>query len=82
MRKIKNRIILILRTLKNLPEIEQNIMQIRKDMVNIRKDMVNIRKDMKEQDLRSTGSQALLFNQQQHLETMIEELIKLRANKE
>ena len=89
MRMIKKRIISILRTLKNLPNIEQDIVNSRKDMVEIRKDMVEIRKvmveirkDMEEQELRTAGSQALLFNQQQHLEIMIKELIKSRVNKE
>lgn len=71
MSNIMNRLISTLRSLIGFSEVEQDIGEIRKGMEEIRK-------GMEDQELRTAARQALLLNQQQHLEIIISELARTR----
>ena len=69
MSKMLNRWMSALRDLLHLSAIER-------DIADSKRDIVEIRKAMEDRELRTGAGQALLANQQQYLEIMINELDK------
>ena len=71
MSNFMNRLISTLRSFMRFSEVERDIGELRKGMEELRK-------GMEDQELRSAARQALLVNQQQHLEIMLIEFAKAR----
>ena len=76
MSKMLNRWMSALRDLLHLSAIERDIADSKRDIADSKRDIVEIRKAMEDRELRTGAGQALLANQQQYLEIMINELDK------